>query len=106
MKKKSLPTFSSSALRSPFLEFISIIKIEELERKTCLGKQHGGESITYAFRASAWTHLATRTHKTLFYLLILASIYNGVDRENLPLNFSLFVTKAICERIKLLLRAW
>ena len=44
MKKKSLPTFSSSALRSPFLEFISIIKIEELERKTCLGKQHGGES--------------------------------------------------------------
>ena len=36
-----------------FLEFISIIKIEELERKTCLGKQHGGESITYAFRASA-----------------------------------------------------
>ncbi|CAH3194704.1 unnamed protein product [Porites evermanni] len=36
MKKEGLPTFSSSALRSPFLEFINIIKIAELERKTCL----------------------------------------------------------------------
>lgn len=52
-KEELAHLFHSSALRSPFLEFISIIKIEELERKTCLGKQHGGESITYAFRASA-----------------------------------------------------
>ena len=37
-EKGGLATFSSSALRSPFLEFINIIKIAELERKTCLGK--------------------------------------------------------------------